>query len=138
VRRLKDRDAAVSVEPGLAEVGAGVVRELLQKRALGVAVALANRMNAVDLGQVVGEAVDEGTVGEAAQVTFCGQSTQGVGQVQRDVLWQGEEIALAIATVRISPAQGWSRRCDGGMLAGAGGHMTRGSFARRAQSCAPW
>jgi hypothetical protein len=51
-------------------------------------------VDAVDLGQVVGQTVNERVTGEAAQMAFAGELAQHVCEVGLDVLGQGEQVAF--------------------------------------------
>jgi hypothetical protein len=75
-------------------VVAGVGGELLQEGALGAAVAFAEWVDAVDLRQLAGQAVDEQVPVKAAEMAFGRELSQHVREIGLDVLGQREQVAL--------------------------------------------
>ncbi|MGA2929024.1 MAG: hypothetical protein ABSG43_24155, partial [Solirubrobacteraceae bacterium] len=73
---------------------AGVGGELADERALGAAVAVPERVDAVDLGQVEGQALDERIAVEVAQKVLAWELGEDLAEVGRDVLGQREQVAL--------------------------------------------
>ena len=84
---------------------AGVAGELLEEGALGPAVAFAERVDGVDLAEVVGQPLGERTPGQAAQEALTVQSAEDLCCGGLDVLRQAEPGPFAMATVLSCPAQ---------------------------------
>src|ERR1700677_1079628 len=79
-------DVAVGVEVLPAEGEAGITGKLLEERALGPAVALAERVDGVDLTEVVGQPFREHVPGKAAQETVAMQRPKDLRRRGLDVL----------------------------------------------------
>jgi len=61
---------------------------------VGAAVPLPERVGSVDLGEVVGEAVQSRLATEPSKMILGGQLAQNVREVRLDVLRDGEQVAL--------------------------------------------
>ena len=66
----------------------------MEEGALGAAVALAEGMNGVELGEVVGEAGNEIRAVQAAKAILVGEVAQHAGEIRGDVLRQREQAGV--------------------------------------------
>ena len=69
--------------------------ELPEERPLGAAVAVAERVQRVEVGVELGEVVDEGVAVAAAQVVGAGEPAEQLARVGFEVLGQAEQPAAA-------------------------------------------
>jgi hypothetical protein len=87
-------DVAVGLQVLPVEDEAGVAGELLEEGALGTVVALAERMDGVDLTEVVGQPLDERIPGKATQEALAVQGPEDIRRRGLDVLRQAEPAPL--------------------------------------------
>ena len=89
-RRPCGVDVRVAVDVLPAQPVAGVAGELGEEGALGAAVAFAERVQRVDLGEQCGQAVEEGVAVAAAQVVRGGEAAEDVRGGVDDLVRQAE------------------------------------------------
>lgn len=93
-RRCRGIDVVLRVDELPVELVAGVGGQLGEEGALGAPVAVAKRMQRVDIAEVVGEPVDEGLAIEPAESILVGELAEDLRPVRLDVLGQTEEVGL--------------------------------------------
>lgn len=100
-------DVALGVELDPCNRVAGGLGDLAEKCTLRAAVALAERMDGVDLGVVVRQALQELLAAQAAETVLVVEVCEQCPEVGIDVLRQrARSLPLVMRTVRSSPAQG--------------------------------
>jgi hypothetical protein len=102
---VRGHNVALSVEALPDERAPGVRGKLLEECALRPAVAFPERMNGVDLAQVIGHPVDEDVTGEPLQELLLAQLTEDLGCTGSMNWGRQNMLPFAMATVRTCPAQ---------------------------------
>ena len=101
-------DVALALVGPPGECVAGVAGQLAEERSVSTPVPLPERMCRVQLGVVVGQAVNERPAGEPSEVFLAGGLGEDSGEMRVDVLARANTLpSFAIATVRSSPAHSY-------------------------------